>query len=150
MPARASGTAIDIQIKFRDKSCSDLAERFAIPGHQGRDLTGRMGKAEQSILNLLNQLVKVGKVAKVRCVFLDLFPQEFNRVKVRRVRRQLEHRDTVSMLLEELLHGLTGVVFGAILDQDQMSHHLQQELGIAVRIEAPGVSSVEQLFPSAR
>ena len=59
--SRADRITIDIQIKFRDRSFGDLTERFAIPAHQCRDLTGRVGKAEQSILNLLNQFVKSGK-----------------------------------------------------------------------------------------
>ena len=84
----------------------------------------------------------------MRRVLLDLLPQELNRVEIRRVGGQLEYRQTVGLVFEELLHSFTGVILGSILDQDQMLrsllHHLQQELSIAVRIEAARVASVEQ------
>lgn len=75
---------------------------------------------EKSFLHFVFQAVESWKVMEVDLLFLDFLPQFFDRVVVRRIGRQIEHGQTVRFGFEESLHGLAGVAFGPILNQNNV------------------------------
>src|SRR5262252_5375119 len=106
---------------FRAPLCRYGAKRFTVSRHEHRDLTGSMGKMPQRSVDLRLQVGELWKVFQMRCFLLDLFPQVFDRVEIRRVGGQLLNGQARHMGVEELLHGLARMIPRAILNYDNVA-----------------------------
>src|SRR3989304_2141989 len=84
----------------------------------------------------------------MRCSLLDLLPKILDRIEIRRIARQLKHRQTIDMCGEELLHCPAGMVLRPILNQEDrlcgFRQHLGQERRITVGSEPTGAPLIEE------
>src|SRR5919205_3971548 len=85
----------------------------------------------------------------MRRFLLDLLPQMFDRVEVRRVRRQLLNGQAIGMGIEKVRHGGAGMIAGSVLNHDDMtprlSQHVEEKSRIACRVKPSLVRFVEKL-----
>lgn len=136
---------MDVQEKIRESCLS--AKRTAILAHEGEDFAGRGGKLLEGVVDGSDQAVESREVLQMSGLLFDLFPQELDGIEVRRVGRKLELGQAVDMRSKEGIHGLAGMVSGAILDEDDMLMSLGQDSHqkslIALLVEATIVSFPE-------
>ena len=97
------------------------------------------GKISQGLVYRYRQCGKLLKVLVVGRALLGVFPQVFNGVVIRRIRRQRIHGDPLAMALQKLLGRLAGVIPRPIVDQKQgcgglLEDHLQERL-VTVRVK---------------
>ena len=134
---------------FRAPLCRHSAKRFTVSRHENRDLTGSMGKMQQRSVDLRLQVGELWKVFQMRRFLLDLLPQVFDRVEIRRVGGQLLNGQARHMGSEKLLHGLARMITRAILNHDDvassLSQHVEQKGRIASRVQASLMRFVEKL-----
>ena len=57
----------------------------------------------------------------------EFLPQELNGVEVRRIGRQLERGEPMSMIFKKLCGGFAGVIFGPILNQNNVLMSLLED-----------------------
>lgn len=95
---------------------------------QSQDFRLGVFKLDESLFDLGDQRFKSGKVMQVGVVLFDFLPQFFNRVEVGRIGRQLMDREAVGLSRKKLLHGLAGMIFGTILDEDDGTVGLVEDL----------------------
>ena len=79
-----------------------------------------MYKVELACAHLLYQAWEISEVFQMRGLLFYFLPQVLDGIEIRRIRRQLELGQAVLMLNEELIHGFGSVIFGSILDQDDV------------------------------
>ena len=134
---------------FRAPLCRHGAKRFTVSRHKNRDLTGSRGKMQQCSVDLRLQVGELWKVLQMRRFLLDLLPQVFDRVEIRRVGGQLLNGQARLMGVEKPLHGLARMITRAILNHDdvapRLSQYVEQKGRIAFRVKASLMSFVEKL-----
>src|SRR5262245_22022142 len=102
--------AIGFPKMFRALLCRHGAERFTVSRHENRELSGSMGKMQQRAVDLRLQVDELWKVLQMRGFLLDLLPQVFDRVELRRVGWQLLNGQARRMGVDKLLHGLARMI----------------------------------------
>jgi hypothetical protein len=134
---------------FRAPLCCHGAERFTVSRHENRDLTGGLGTMPQRSVALRLQVGELRKILQMRRCLLDLLPQMFDRVKIRRVGGQLLDGQARRMGVEKLVHGLACMIAGTVLHHDDVAlsvrQHVEQKGRIAFRVEASLMHFVEKL-----
>ena len=134
---------------FRAPLCRHGAERFTVSRHEHRNLTGSLGKMQQRSVDLRLQVGELRKILQMRRFLLDLLPQVFDRVEIRRVGWPLLNGQVRRMGVEKLLHGLARMITRSILHHDDMApslrQHVEQKGRRAVRVQASLMSFVEKL-----
>jgi hypothetical protein len=100
------------------------------------------------LIDLIHQVGKSREIAQMGILFLDITAEILNRIELWRVGGQLIDRQSFLTAGKKFKHGLTGMIPGAILNEDDrllgLDQHLGQEGLITFSVELAGVGLVEQ------
>src|SRR5438132_7911977 len=114
---------------------------FTVEPKESQDRFGMCGKIRQRFLYRYRQFGKLLEVLVVRRPLFRLLPQIFNRIIVRRIRRQRVLCDPIGMHSKKLLGRLAAVIPCPIMDEKEvlggLRHDRLQERLITFRGEPP-------------